>query len=614
MTQSVRALGARGDGACESAREPKEKHLEQGSLLVQAIVLLAALVVGVALLKRFGLSPVLGYIAAGAAVGPWGLGLIDDVEAVRSLAELGIVLLLFLIGLELLPSRLWALRRSVFGLGTAQVAVTGTVLALAAWSFGVAPAGAAIIGFGLALSSTAIGLQLLIEKKQLATPQGQAGFAVLLFQDLAVIPLLAILPALADAEKAAASHATLAPWLALALFAVVVASGRYLLRPYFRTLAATDSQEVFTAGTLLVVLAIGAFMHALGVSMALGAFVAGMLLADSQYRHAIEADIQPFKGLLLGLFFLAVGMSVNFGLLASQPLLLAALVAALVSLKAAFVYGLARLFGQKAASAYAVAIVLSQGGEFAFVLFSLAAGEGIVPRPLAELLVVVVTLSMLTTPLLAGALRCLPQPDRLRSSDEPLPDESRPVVIAGFGRFGQIVARILATRGIPFTAVDRDSAQLEFVTRFGEKIYFGDAARLDLLRAARLHEASVLVIAVDDVDASIKCAELAKLHFPHVKIFARARNRLHAYRLLDLGIDTVWRETFHASADMAGAVLSELGLSPATAEETVRVFTAHDERLLRRAAAHHGDMDRLIEIAGAGRTELQSLFSQDRAR
>jgi voltage-gated potassium channel Kch len=346
--------------------------------------------------------------------------------------------------------------------------------------------------------------------------------------------------------------------------------------------------------------------------MALGAFVAGMLLAGSEYRHAIEADIQPFKGLLLGLFFLVVGMSVNFGLLVSQPLLLLALVAALVSVKTVIVYGLARLFGERAPSAYAVAIVLSQGGEFAFVLFSLAAGEGIVPRTLADLLVVVVTLSMLTTPLLANALRCLPQPDQPQRAGEPLPEETRPVVIAGFGRFGQIVARILATRGIPFTAVDRDSAQLEFVTRFGEKIYFGDASRLDLLRAARVHEAAVLVIAIDDADASIRCAELAKLHFPRVKIFARARNRLHAYRLLDLGIDNVWRETFHASADMAGAVLSELGLSPATAEETVRIFTAHDERLLRRAAAYHGDMDKLIEIASAGRTELQSLFSQDR--
>jgi monovalent cation:proton antiporter-2 (CPA2) family protein len=582
-------------------------------LLVEATVILAALVIGVAALKRFGLSPVLGYIAAGVAVGPWGLKLIEDIEAVRTLAELGIVLLLFLIGLELLPSRLWEMRRSVFGLGAAQVTLTGTVLALAAWMLGVAPSGAALIGFGLALSSTAIGLQLLIEKKQLSTPQGQAGFSLLLFQDLAVIPLLAVLPALVEAEgPAVAASARLAPWLAIVLFAGVVVAGRYLLRPYFRTLAATESQEVFTAGTLLVVLAVGVFMHELGVSMALGAFVAGMLLANSEYRHAIEADIQPFKGLLLGLFFLAVGMSVNFGLLAQEPLLLVALAAALVAVKAVIVYLLARLFGEKSTSAYAVAIVLSQGGEFAFVLFSLAAGEGILPQGLADRLVVVVTLSMLTTPLLANLLRCLPAPHRQRAPSEPLPDQPHRVVIAGFGRFGQMVARILATQGIPFTAVDRDSAQLEFVTRFGEKIYFGDASRLDLLRAARVDQASVLVIAIDDIDASIQCAELAKQHFPQVKVFARARNRLHAYRLLDLGITRVWRETFHASTDMAGAVLSALGLSDSAAEETVRIFTLHDERLLRQAAAHHADMEKLIEIAAAGRTELQSLFNQDR--
>lgn len=587
--------------------------MSEEQFLVQATVFLAAAVIGVPLLKRLGLSSVLGYIAAGAAIGPWALNLAGDVEGVRAFAEIGIVMLLFLIGLEVLPARLWEQRRQVFGLGAAQVVATGTILGLAAWALGITPGAAAIIGFGLALSSTAIGLQILIEKKQLSTPQGRAGFAVLLFQDLAVIPLLAVLPVLTEGH-AGAVHAAggFSPVVTVLLLAAVVAAGHYLLRPYFRVLADAASQEVFTAGALLVVLAVGVFMHQLGISMALGAFVAGMLLAGSEYRHEIEADIEPFKGLLLGLFFMAVGMSVNFGLIADEPLKIAGLVIALVAIKAAVVFALARAFGEETRSAYPLAVVLSQGGEFAFVLFSLAAGERLLPAGLADLLVAVVTISMLTTPFLVNLLHCLPQRGEPAAKGAPPPAEDNPVIIAGFGRFGQIVGRILATRGIPFTALDVDSEQLDFFAQFGEKVYFGDASRLDLLRAARADRAQVLVIAIDDIEASMRCAEIAKQHFPQLKIFARAHNRLHAYRLLDLGISRVWRETFHSSAEMAERVLTELGLPDSTAEETVRIFTLHDERLLRRAAAHHADMPKLIEIAKAGRAELRSLFERDR--
>ncbi len=588
--------------------------MTEEQFLVQATIFLAAAVIGVPLLKRLGLSSVLGYIVAGAAIGPWGLALAGDVESVRAYSEIGIVLLLFIIGLELLPSRLWELRRSVFGLGAAQVVVTGAVLGLGAWALGVTPGAAAIVGFGLALSSTAIGLQILIEKKQLSTPQGRAGFAVLLFQDLTVIPLLAVLPVLADGRSGAVHAAGgFSPLVTVLLFAAVVAAGRYLLRPYFRVLSQAGSQEVFTAGALLVVLAVGVFMHQLGISMALGAFVAGMLLADSEYRHEIEADIEPFKGLLLGLFFMAVGMSVNFGLIGEAPLKVAALVVALVAVKAAVVFALARAFGEERSSAYAVAVVLSQGGEFAFVLFSLAAGEKLLPAALADLLVAVVTISMLTTPFLVNLLQCLPKRKASAAAEGAAPpDEDNPVIIAGFGRFGQIVGRILATRGIPFTALDADSEQLDFVTLFGEKVYFGDASRLELLRAARADKASILVLAIDDTEASLKCVAIVKQHFPRLKIFARARDRLHAYQLLDAGVTRVWRETFHSSADMAGRVLSELGLPDSTAEETVNIFTMHDERLMRRASAHHADRAKLIEIARAGRAELKSLFEQDR--
>ena len=585
--------------------------MNEERFLIQVSVFLAAAVIGVPLLKRLGLSSVLGYIAAGAAIGPWGLDLAGDVDTVRGFAEIGIVMLLFLIGLELLPGRLWELRGAVFGLGAAQVGATAALFGLAAWELGVAPAAAAVIGFGLAMSSTAIGLQTLIEKGQLSTPHGRAGFAVLLFQDLAVIALLAALPALmGDAAPAAAR---LSPVPTVLLVIAVVAAGRYLLRPYFRVLAGAESTEVFTAGALLVVLAVGVFMHKLGVSMGLGAFVAGMLLADSEHRHEIEADIEPFKGLLLGLFFMAVGMSVNFGLIGSEPLTIGALVVALVALKTAIVYALARAFRLQDSSAYPLAVVLSQGGEFAFVLFSLAAGEGLLPAALADRMVAVVTISMLTTPFLVNLLRCLPRDaEPVPAAGAAPPEEANPVIIAGFGRFGQIVGRILATRGFRFTALDIDSEQLDFFAQFGEKVYFGDASRLELLRAARADQAVILVIAIDDVDASVKCAELAKQHFPKLKIFARARDRLHAYRLLDLGISRVWRETFHSSADMAGRVLSELGLPDSTAEETVRIFTLHDERLLRRAAAHHADRAKLIEIARAGRAELRSLFENDR--
>jgi monovalent cation:proton antiporter-2 (CPA2) family protein len=584
--------------------------------LIQATLFLAAAVIGVPLLKRFDLSPVLGYIVAGAAIGPWGLALVRDVEGVRGYAEIGIVLLLFLVGLELRPARLWEMRRAVFGFGAAQVAVTGVLLAGAAWAGGIALAPGAVIGFGLALSSTAIGLQILVERKQLATPHGRGGFAVLLFQDLAVIPLLAVLPVLAGQPgEGAPAAAGLSPFTTVLIFAATVVAGRYLLRPYFRILAATASQEVLTAGALLVVLAVGVLMRYLGVSMELGAFVAGMLLAESEYRHEIEADIEPFKGLLLGLFFMTAGMSVNFGLISQQPFTIAGLVAGLIAVKALVVFALARAFRQNTRSALALAVILSQGGEFAFALFSLAARNNILEDGLADVLIAVVAISMLTTPFLVKLLQRLPQRRAAApAAGDGYPDEVNPVLIAGFGRFGQIVGRILATRDIPFTALDRDAAQIDFVAQFGNKVYFGDASRPDLLRAAKADKASLLVIALDDVEASVKCAEVAMQQFPHLKILARARNRFHAYRLLDLGVRHVWRETFHASADMAGRVLTELGLPDSVAGETIRIFTQHDEQLLKRAAAHRGDMAQLIEIAQAGRAELRSLFTQDRRR
>jgi glutathione-regulated potassium-efflux system protein KefB len=583
--------------------------------LSSAVIFLGAAVVAVPLFKRLGLGSVLGYLAAGAVIGPWGLRWVSEVEHIRRFSEFGVVLLLFVIGLELLPARLWEMRRAVFGLGLAQVAATAVVVMTPVALFGAGVPASVVAGFGLALSSTAVALQLLTERNQLATSQGRDAFAVLLFQDLAVLPALALLPLLGSG----AYSETARPWwthvLALLALAATVAGGRLLLRPFFRVLAGIDSHEAFTAGALLVVVSVALFMNALGLSMALGAFIAGMLLADSEYRHALEADIEPFKGLLLGLFFMAVGMGVNFGVLAERPVLIAAATVALVAVKAVIMYALARRAGHAAPAARQVAIGLSQGGEFAFVLFVVAAGSGIMDPGMGDVLTLVVALSMVTTPLLFLAedrfvSRFAP---KARVPAEPeLPPEENQVIIAGFGRFGQIVARVLAVRGIPFTALDKDPSQIEFVARFGNKIYFGDVSRLDLLRAAKADKASLLVLAIDDVEASLRMVEIVQTHFPNLTILARARNRVHAYRLLEMGVENVCRETFLSSLQMARHALTELGLPDSVAEETVRVFRDHDERLMRRAARHHDDLEKLIEIAKEGRAELSRLFEQDR--
>ncbi|HSD62110.1 MAG TPA: monovalent cation:proton antiporter-2 (CPA2) family protein [Burkholderiales bacterium] len=578
--------------------------------LPSAAVLLAAAVIAVPLFRRCGLGSVLAYLVAGMAIGPSGLALVADVEEVRDFAEFGVVLLLFVIGLELLPARLWQMRRKVFGLGTAQVAASALLLGLAAWGLGVPPEVAALAGFGLAMSSTAAALQALSERGQLAAPAGRDAFAVLLFQDLAVLPALALIPAAGGAASLSAGGAL----AGLAAVAVTVAAGRYALRPYFRALAGAASHEVFIAGALLVVVAVALGMAALGLSMALGAFIAGMLLADSEYRHELEADIEPFKGLLMGLFFMAVGMGISLHSLAEAPLTIPGLALGLVLAKAAVLYGLARRAGHEERPAREIAIGLSQGGEFAFVLFLAAAGSGIMPGPLAERLTIVVALSMMLTPLAyLAADRLLPARRRAAAPEgTSLPDEANQVIIAGFGRFGQIVARVLAVKGISFTALDKDPSQIEFVGRFGNKIYFGDASRPDLLRAAGADQALVLVLAIDDVEASLKTVEMVRQNFPQLRIFARARNRFHAYRLLALGIDKVCRETFLSSLEMARGVLADLGLPESAADEAVAIFREHDEAQLRRSAQHHDDLEKLIEIARQGRMELQQLFDKDR--
>ena len=581
----------------------------------EALLFLAVVVIAVPLFKRLGLGSVLGYLVAGALIGPHGLRLISGVEEAGHLAETGVVLLLFLIGLELQPERLWELRTRVFGVGGAQVALSGAVLAVAALALGLSWQAALVAGFGLSLSSTAFALQLLGERNQLATPMGQTAFGILLFQDLAVIPFLAVLPLLGGGGSRL-DHSWIPVAKAVGLVVLVVVVGRTVLRTAFRLVASARSQEVFTASALLAALGTAVLTSAVGLSPALGAFMAGVLLADSEYRHELEADLEPFRGLLMGVFFVSVGMSVALELLVQRPLLIAGLVLGMSILKILSIGVLGRRVLGAWPPAWELGVILGQGGEFAFVLFGLAVTDGIFPGPLRDTLVLVVSLSMALTPLLTLAHDRMLAP-RLRTRDARPYDrgveQETPVIIAGFGRFGQVVARVLRARGIPFTAMDADPAQIDFLRRFGNRVFYGDASRLDLLRAARADKAQVFVLAIDDVEASLRTAREVQEHFPHLTIFARARNRAHAYQLLELGITHVIRETFLSSLELTGDILQELGFSYSEARSTLDRFREHDERILMESFQYQRDEKKLVEISERSRHELESLFARDAA-
>ncbi len=583
-------------------------------MLTEIAIFLAAAVVAVPISKRLGLGAVLGYLIAGIAIGPSGLGLIPDVEDVLHFAEFGVVLLLFIIGLELQPSRLYVLRKTVFGLGGAQVAITAVLIGAAALALGTTPAAAVVAALGLSLSSTAFALQILAEKKQLTTRYGRSAFGILLFQDLAIIPMLALVPLLGSGAGGSPSEMLLGTAKAVAVIAAVIVGGHYLLRPVLRIVAGTGIHEIFTAAGLLVVVGTALAMYSAGLSMALGAFLAGVLLADSEYRHELEADIEPFKGLLLGLFFIAVGMSVDLGLVARSPLVVAGLALALVAVKGAVLYALGRRQGLDVPSAISLAVVIPQGGEFAFVLFGVAVTAGAMASELADLLIVVVTVSMILTPLLVLANERLVAP-RLRATDtrdfDTAMDQDNPVIVAGFGRFGQIVARVLTVRHIPFTALDASPEHVDFVRQYGNRIFYGDAARLEMLRAAGADRAKVFVLAIADIEASLKTAELVMKHFPHLKLYARARDRIHAYRLMDAGVRHLIRDTFLSSLDLAEQVLLGLGTPISEASVAVAKFKDYDQRLLAEQQKIHHDEEALRTAAIKSRQELERLFELD---
>lgn len=588
--------------------------MNEHGVLYDAMIYLAAAVVFVPLAGRLRLGSVLGYLSAGCVIGPWGLGLVRDVESILHFAELGVVLMLFLIGLELEPTRLWSMRRSVFGGGTLQMTVCGVLLGGAALLLGLPWKGALVAGFALALSSTAIAVQTMREQSLTSSPLGRTAFAVLLFQDVAAIPLIGIVPLLSESPDAAGGSS----WLGLAKVVGAVASvfvvGRYLTRPAMRIVAATGMREVFTAFALLLVLGIGALMAAAGVSMALGAFLAGVLLASSEYRHALETDIEPFKGLLMGLFFIAVGTSIDFGLLAREPLLVSALVVGLLLVKGVGLRLIAPRLEIVRPQAWLFAALLAQGGEFAFVVFGVARGARLLPGHWDGLLTLAVALSMALTPfLILLTLRLTRKVVQPREADA-IEHENAPVIIAGFGRFGQIVGRYLFASGLRATVLDHSPDQIELLRRFGFRIFYGDATRLDLLHAAGAEQARVLVLAIDDIEASLRVVDAVREHFPHLRIVARARNVGHYLELRARGIDSIERETFEASLRAGRRVLETLGVLPYEARELADAFRMHNVGSLEELLPHLRDDNRRLSTARAAREQLEQQFARDRAR
>ena len=590
--------------------------METSPFLQYAVMFLAAAVVAVSLSKRAGLGAVLGYLGAGALIGPHLLNLTPNMTQASELSELGVILLLFVIGTELSPQRLWLMRRSVFGAGSLQVALSALLLGGAALAIGIGWKTALIIGLSLALSSTAIGLQTLAERKELGSPHGRLAFAILLFQDVAAIPILALIPLLGMHDAGANSSQGIAALKSVAVIAAVIIGGRYLLRPVLRVVASTQIAEVFTATALLVVLGTAWLMQLVGMQMSLGAFLAGMLLADSEYRHEIESQIEPFKGLLLGLFFLSVGVSLDLNLVRQQPLQIAAIVACMLTLKSLVLIALGRLSGKlDLAQTLRLAVVLAGGGEFAFVVLNLAQQHALLDAGQRDLLVVAVTLSMALTPvavIATGRWLSLRGTGPKRAFDE-VKDTAPRVIIAGYGRMGQIVARILRAQHVEFTALESSVEQVDFSRRFGSNIYFGDPSRPELLRAAGVDKAEVFVLATDDPEANIRTARIVKRLYPHLKIVARARNRQHAFRLMDMNIDDVVRETLHSSLEMSRLVLEDLGLDPALAADRVEKFRVHDANVLKSQYLVYDDEAALVQSAKDALDDLERLFEADTA-
>ena len=586
--------------------------------LSNSFIYLSAAVLAVPLSKALGLGAIIGYLAAGMAIGPWGLGLVRNVQDILHFAEFGVVLMLFLVGLELEPRRLWNLRRPIFGGGTAQVLACAGVLFGVALACGVPWRVALVAALGLSLSSTAIALQVMGERNLLATRSGQAGFSILLFQDVAAIPILALLPLLGTVAPAGAepAHAGTEALKSLAVVAAIVLGGRLLLRPVFRWIVRSRTPEIFTAAALLLVVGTAFLMHNVGLSMALGAFLAGVLLAESEYRRALETDIEPFKGLLLGLFFIAVGMSIDFSVLLRAPGTMALIVLGFLALKLVVLWVLATVAGVPLPERPVLALLLAQGGEFAFVVFQAAAGARVLDADLASLLTGAVALSMLLSPLLLALTDRLLLPRFATPRGKTLPEiaepQDAPVIIAGFGRYGQIVGRALLAQGVRCTVLEHDVDMIETIRPFGYRVFYGDATRLDLLRLSGAAHARVLVVAVDDVQQNLRIVDLAREHFPQLRIVARARDVPHWYALRDRGVLHVERELFESSLRSARSVLELLGATPHEARQDTQRFRAHNFALFEQMYPHRGDQAKVLAVARQGRQQLEDQLARER--
>ena len=590
--------------------------MEHGGWLSGALIYLAAAVVAVPLARLAGLGSIIGYLVAGIAIGPWGLRLVTDPRQILEFAEFGVVLMLFLVGLELEPQRLWSLRKPIFGWGSVQLFGSAALMVGVGVAAGVDWRLAMVAALGLAMSSTAIGLGVLAERNLMATTSGQSVLSVALLQDVAAIPILALVPLMAVADVHDSGGGWLGAAKAIGVIAAIVLGGRLLLRPALRWIAGSRTPEIFTAASLLLVVATAALMHTVGLSMALGAFLAGVLLAESEYRRELETDIEPFKGLLLGLFFIAVGMSIDFAVVLQRPVLIALLVAGFLLVKAAVLWGMARVMPLPRPERPVFIILLAQGGEFGFVVFQSASGAGVIAPATASLLVAAVAISMLLTPLLLVAADrwWIPRLARGKRSDvaEISEPQTAPVIVAGFGRYGQVVSRMLYANGITPTVLDHDAEQIEALRKFGWRVFYGDASRLDLLRTAGAASAKVLVLAIDDVEQSLKVATLVREHFPDLAIVARARNVQHYFRLRELGITMIERETLDASLMSARSVLGLLGWEAHHARTLAMRFRRHTIRQLEEMLPHARDEARFVAMAKAGRQQLEELFAQER--
>ncbi len=586
--------------------------------LLQIAVFLAAAAIAAPLAKKLKIGSVLGYLIAGLLIGPYGIGVIYqlyDVEQIRHIAEFGVVLLLFLIGLELRPKRIWSMRSAIFGLGGAQVAGSALMIMAFALLLSIPPIVALFVGLSLALSSTAFVLQVLEEKGELNTKHGRLGFSVLLFQDLAAIPLIALVPLFAVQQVNDGGMDVWAAFMAIGTIIGVVLFGYYVLNRLYRFVAETKVREAMTASALLTVVGVALAMHHVGLSAALGAFIAGVILADSEYRHQIEADLAPFVGLLLGLFFITIGMSLDIYVLRDEYKMVLSVAAMLVVIKFIIMYLLARWRGFPVHSSRRVAIVLSQGGEFAFVLLGAGVIANVLEPEHAKILILAVTLSMISTPLLLLLdeiyMKSRKENDGVAVFDRPRGQKGH-VIIAGLGRFGQIITRVLSARKVPFTALDTSATQIDLIKKAGFTGYFGDASRLNILRASRVDKAAGFVIAVNNIETSLKIAKIVRQHYPGLPIFARARNRQHVHQLMDVGVTIIRRETFLSAVELTRDILTRAYHEPEEiVDRDLKRFMEYDRQRLYDDYQHYTDIEKLRARNKSAAIELAEIFAAD---